>query len=276
MTRAHRGAMPVAMRAPAVATGLVLATALVFAASCGDERDASRETEKQSVARDARADSAFADSVLRAAEDIGARITETTSATPAPLRDPVAIGNALRAYAGETYIGELLVARDSVNYRWPDRMRDPLRVWIQRSDADGVTESHRTIVRDAFDPWRATGIPVDFDFTDDSVRAEILVTWVDRYESRTSGRTRWVHDQHGWLTGAGIELALAQPDGRTLDAASLQAIARHEIGHLLGLDHTADEANIMSARVRVAELSEADRHTVRLVYKLPPGSVRAP
>jgi predicted Zn-dependent protease len=56
----------------------------------------------------------------------------------------------------------------------------------------------------------------------------------------------------------------------------MQAIARHEIGHLLGLDHTADDSNIMSANVRVPELSEADRNTVRLVYKLPPGSVRAP
>jgi hypothetical protein len=255
---------------------LLCAVALVSAASCGGARDAPDDPAEGSVARNTSADSAFADSVLRAAEDIGASITEATSANPAPLRDPDAIRLALRAYAGETYVGELFAARDSMNHRWPDRTRDPLRVWIQPSAADGFTESHRTIVRDAFDPWLATGIPVGFDFTDDSAHAEILVTWVDRYESRTTGRTRWVHDQHGWIIGAGIELALAQPDGRTLDSESLQAIARHEIGHLLGLDHTADEANIMSARVRVTELSEADRNTVRLVYKLPPGSVRAP
>ena len=131
-------------------------------------------------------------------------------------------------------------------------------------------------MRDAFDPWVSTGIPVAFDFTDDSTRAEILVTWIARYESRTTGRTRWVRDQHGWITGAGIELALAQPDGRVLDDAAVRAIARHEIGHLLGLDHTADEMNIMSARIRVSELSEADRATVRLVYKLPPGRLRTP
>jgi hypothetical protein len=222
------------------------------------------------------ADSAFADSVLRTAEDIGASVTETTSDNPAPVRDPAAIRSTLVAYAGETYIGELFAAHDSTNFRWPDRTRDPLRVWIQPSTLDGYTEAHRMNVRDAFDPWVSTGIPVAFDFTEDSSRAEILITWVARYESRTTGRTRWVRDQHGWITGAGIELALAQPDGRALGDAAVRAIARHEIGHLLGLDHTADESNIMAARIRVSELSEADRNTVRLVYKLPPGRLRTP
>lgn len=257
-----------------VGMSTLVAASLLFVVACGGPRDASRGETEEPVARNASADSAFADSVLRAAEDIGASVTEVASVEPAPLRDPDAIRNALRAYAGETYIGELFAARDSMNYRWPDRT--PLRVWIQQSALAGATGHHRTIVRDAFDPWIATGIPVAFDFTDDSSRARILVTWVDRYESRTTGRTRWVHDQHGWITGAGIELALAQPDGRPVDGASMQAIARHEIGHLLGLDHTADDSNIMSANVRVSELSEADRNTVRLVYKLPPGSVRAP
>jgi predicted Zn-dependent protease len=55
----------------------------------------------------------------------------------------------------------------------------------------------------------------------------------------------------------------------------VRAIARHEVGHLIGLDHTEDESNIMSARVRVTDMSEADRATARLVYQLPPGSLKA-
>lgn len=248
--------------------------------ACGErgraERSGTTSDKRVLASSRAVADSAFADSVLRAAEDIGASITETTSDNPAPSRDPVEIRNALIAYASETYIGELFAAHDSTNFRWPERTRDPLRVWIQPSALDGFTAAHLTTVRDAFDPWVSTGIPVAFDFTEDSTRAEILITWVARYESRTTGRTRWVRDRHGWITGAGIELALAQPDGRVLDDAAVRAIARHEIGHLLGLDHTTDEINIMSARIRVSELSEADRATVRLVYKLPPGRLRTP
>lgn len=224
----------------------------------------------------AAADSAFADSVLRAAEDLEAVIVERPSANPAPVRDPEAARLALATHGSGGYIDELFAARDSVNYRWPDRARDPLRVWIQSAPLEAAERDFPGAVREAFDPWGELGLPVRFDFVDDSARAEVLVTWVPRYESRTTGRTRWVHDQHAWITAASIELARAQPDGTPLDAASVRAIALHEIGHLLGLDHTADPRHVMAETVRVTELSEADRATVRLVYLLPPGRVRLP
>ena len=224
----------------------------------------------------AAADSAFADSVLRAAEDLEAVIVERPSTNPAPVRDPEAARLALATHGSGTYIDELFAARDSVNYRWPDRARDPLRVWIQSAPLEADERAFPRAVQEAFDPWTETGIPVGFEFVDDSARAEVHVTWVARYESRTTGRTRWVHDQHGWITAASIELARAQPDGTPLDLASVRAIARHEVGHLLGLDHTADPRHVMAETVRVTELSEADRATVRLVYLLPPGRVRLP
>jgi hypothetical protein len=43
---------------------------------------------------------------------------------------------------------------------------------------------------------------------------------------------------------------------------------------LLGLDHAESADDIMSARVRVRELSEADRSTVRLLYTVPAGSMK--
>jgi hypothetical protein len=221
-------------------------------------------------------DSAFADSVLRAAEDMGAAMQLRESALPAPVRDANEIRLTLQAYAAGSYIDELFAERDSVNHRWPERAREPLQVWIQSAPLDASEAAFPRAVAEAFHPWTEVGIPIAFLFTDDSSRADIHVTWVTRYESRTSGRTRWVHDQHGWITAASIELAREQPDGVPLDARAVRAIARHEVGHLLGLGHSADESDIMSAQVRVTELSEADRATVRLVYLLPPGSVRAP
>jgi predicted Zn-dependent protease len=62
--------------------------------------------------------------------------------------------------------------------------------------------------------------------------------------------------------------------GEPLDSSAVRAIALHEIGHLLGLDHTSDSANIMTPKVRVKELSDADRATARLLYTVPPGKVK--
>lgn len=242
----------------------------------GAERDLGRERRADvDAASAALADSAFADSVLRAAEDMGLAMELRESSLPAPARDANEIRLALQAYAAGSYIGELFAERDSTNYRWPERTRAPLQVWIQSAPLDASEAGFPRAVEEAFLPWTEVGIPVAFLFTEDSARADIRVTWVTRYESRTSGRTRWVHDQHGWITAASIELAREQPDGSPLDRRAVQAIARHEVGHLLGLGHSADDADIMAAQVRVTELSEADRATVRLVYKLPPGSVRA-
>jgi hypothetical protein len=261
------------MRAAWVA--LTLASGLASGLACGEARgDADAIGSGAAPARST--DSSFADSVLRAAEDMGSEMEVRASSLAAPLRDVIEIRLTLQAYSSGTYLAEILAARDSTNYRWPERTREPLLVWVQRATLDDREAGFPRAVEESFLPWTEVGIPIAFLFTEDSARAEIHVTWVDRYESRTTGRTRWVRDQHGWIIAASIELARAQPDGSPLDARQVSAIARHEVGHLLGLDHTADETSIMSERVRVTELSEADRATVRLVYLLPPGSVRAP
>lgn len=221
------------------------------------------------------ADSAFADSMLIAAEPAGPEVTVTRSDLAAPDRDPARIAQLLATRSAGTYLGEMLAAHDSMNFRWPDRSHAPMRVWVQSSGLAGFDPSWATLVRDAFTAWADAGVPIFFSFTPDSARAEIHVTWVERFESRMTGRTRWAHDQNGWIVGGNLQLALHQFDGPRLDTDAVRAIARHEVGHLIGLDHTADESNIMSARVRVTEMSEADRATARLVYQLPPGSLKA-
>src|SRR5207237_7630095 len=108
--------------------------------------------------------------------------------------------------------------------------------------------------------------------TTDSAHAEVHVTWIDHFDQPISGRTRWGRDDRWTITDANITLAMHHHQGELLDEDSMRAMAMHEIGHLLGLDHTSDSTSIMAPRVRVRGLSTADRATVRLLYSLPPGT----
>jgi len=193
----------------------------------------------------------------------------------APARDLSDIHRRLVEGEPGTYIGDILSERDSALARWPERLVDPLRVWIQSGDsiADWKPEFIDQ-TRDAFVTWQNTGVPVAFVFTRDSVNADVHVTWRDHFDEQISGKTMWARDENWWIVEANISIALHHNRGEALDASAVRAIALHEVGHLLGLDHSNDTTNIMTARVRVRDLSNADRATMRLLYTLPPGSVK--
>jgi hypothetical protein len=193
---------------------------------------------------------------------------------------PSADGDALRRRrlsdgAVGTYVGEILLERDSALSRWPAHRATPLTVWVQPWAAvTGWDDAFAQRARGAFVEWERTGIPVRFAFTDDSAAADVHVVWTDHFDEPISGKTLWTRDERWWITGASITLALHHQDGEPLDAGAVRAIALHEVGHLLGLDHTSDPGNVMTPRVRVRDLSAVDRATVRLLYSLPPGRVR--
>jgi hypothetical protein len=173
-----------------------------------------------------------------------------------------------------TYITDLLLDRDSALARWPDRVNRPLRIWI----GSGATlkdwkPAYENEVRMAFNTWATVGIPVGFELAPDSANADVHVKWVDRFSEPISGKTVWSRDDRWWIVDGDITLALHHRDGDPLDGPQVRAIALHEIGHLLGLDHTSDATNIMAPRVRVRELSAADQATVRLLYSVPAGKV---
>ena len=174
-----------------------------------------------------------------------------------------------------TYIADILLERDSALARWPDRKGVPLTVWIQpASSVRDFSPSFVARVRAAFEEWDSLHLPVHFTFVDDSSDADVHVNWIDRFREPISGRTRWARDDSWTITDANITLAVHHNQGELLEDDAMQAMALHEIGHLLGLDHTADTTSIMAPRVRVRSLSGADRATIRLLYALPAGPLK--
>jgi hypothetical protein len=198
-----------------------------------------------------------------------------TAPAPAPAPSPVStadVRHRIELASQDTYINDVISSHDSALARWPDRAGNPLRVWVQpTSRHEDFNAASVPVVRRAFAEWSDVGIPVPFAFVMDSSMADVRVTWVDKFTESISGKTLWAHDEAWWIIDANIQLAVHHHSGEVLDTTSIRAIAMHEVGHLLGLDHTTDTTSIMAPKVRVRDLSAADRATAQLLYKLPAG-----
>jgi hypothetical protein len=200
-----------------------------------------------------------------------------SSLPPPPPRNYAAISRLLEEGRGATYMDAILAARDGNVARWVERRGDPVTVWIQpTSRLRDFWPDFRVRARDAFRTWGASGVPVRFVFADDSSRAEVHLVWVDRFDDSAAGKTFWARDPNWWIVGADVQVALHRPTGEAYDHQMIRTIALHEVGHLLGLDHSPDPDDIMSPKVRVTSLSAADLRTAALIYKLPPGPVAEP
>ena len=203
------------------------------------------------------------------------RVRNSTLPPPGP-RDYAAIDRALAEGRDVTYMDEILAARGGNVARWIDRRNDPITVWIQRAThLRDFWPDYPTMARNAFYTWSNAGIPVRFLFIDDSASAEVRVRWVDHFTDSAAGKTFWARDTNWWILGADIELGLHSTAGEAYDREAVHAIALHEVGHLIGLDHSSNRESIMAPRVHAMRLSTQDLRTANLVYRLPPGPVSA-
>lgn len=180
----------------------------------------------------------------------------------------------IRDSAARTYLPETLDQTDSMLRRWPDdRIDRPLRVAIMRQEVRGFREDFVANVAWAVGRWNGV-LPVGLVTGGDSASADVVVTWVAGLDSNRTGRTDLTWDRRGNLHQATLVLATHTPEGQLLDERRMSALALHEIGHALGLGHSASREDALYPIAISGDLSERDRRTARLLYDLPPGSIR--
>ncbi|HYL22729.1 MAG TPA: matrixin family metalloprotease, partial [Gemmatimonadales bacterium] len=173
----------------------------------------------------------------------------------------------IRASAGLTYLNEIVAASpDSEIHRWEGRVGSPVRVLLAPSTTANFQPAFLDQVRAAFQRWIEVGVPVRFTFDADTSTAEVRFQWRIQFDGEKSGQTELQWDDEGKLTGGTVTLATFDPKGQPLGPDDVRVIALHEIGHLLGLDHSHDTGDILYAQPKVRDLSPHDIATVQLLY----------
>ena len=181
----------------------------------------------------------------------------------------------IRASAGSTYLSDIILASaDSMLHRWDGRMSTPVRVFFPPTTVANFQPSFLDAVRSAFQRWQEAGVPVRFNLDADSGSAEVRVQWRIQFEGERSGQTDLQWDEDGHLTGGVVTLATFDAKGQPFAPDDVRVLALHEIGHLIGLDHSPDPGDIMYAQPKVRDLSPRDIRTASLLYDLAPGPLR--
>ena len=182
----------------------------------------------------------------------------------------------IAASAGGTFIEEVLDQNDSTVRHWASSGGAPVAVWVQvPATLAGHRAAHGALVRQAFETWSsADGVPVRFAMSDDSAQASVHVVWTTSFADQRIGLTR-IDAVNDTIRTSTITIATLRGDGTALGEADIARCALHEVGHLLGLAHTADSTSIMAAESARPQLSPRDRATIRLLYALPVGSIKA-
>ena len=169
--------------------------------------------------------------------------------------------------------------------RW-DLGRGPVRLWMQRrpdvaADVSVTVAEWRRAISAAADAWRDVVSGLTYAIDADSARADVIVTWERDLASapedgelafRTAGRTTLVPDDNGRALAAHIRLAVFAPGGERYSLDDVRAVARHELGHALGLAHHAAPTSVMAPLVRAEKLTDEDRATLQALYALPIGA----
>jgi hypothetical protein len=194
---------------------------------------------------------------------------------PAPAAGEIEVIRQTIRDAGTTvYLPTMFAETDSAIRRWSDSDAQSLQVAYIVGDTPAWSPEDLEIARGAFHAWEQVGLPLHFVEVLDTAGAAIIVRWVPHFPIDRTGQTDLTWDELGRIHHATIQLALEDSGGRPISGTGLRAVALHEVGHALGLPHSGQEADLMFPTTRRPVMTDRDLATIRLLYTLPPISIK--
>ena len=176
----------------------------------------------------------------------------------------------LTSEAHRHYLDSLVQTTDSVVRHWPV-VDAPIWFTLVGGGTPDFRPELLVEVRAALDAWSPLALGLRLLETADTAQATLLVEWTSSLQDR-AGVTNVTWDRSGDILRARVTLATRDPvSGEPLSEHARRAIALHEIGHALGLPHSAEPADAMHPVTVVEQPTDRDLSSIRLLYSLPTG-----
>ncbi len=210
---------------------------------------------------------------------VAAASAPAATAEPRIAEVPDSVRAAARALlardAAQTYLDSMLASTDSLVRRWPDRGGRPYRIALLEGGSSDYGVRMADFVREGASQWQAADLGLWFSFTGDTTDADIVFQWRELRERNQGRRDHLRWSNSGRVVRAYVAFATRNAGDSLFTDEALLGAAVHELGHAMGLPHSTDSTDVMYPVTRVTVPSARDRATVRLLYALPPGSLRA-
>jgi predicted Zn-dependent protease len=162
--------------------------------------------------------------------------------------------------------------------RWPDDT-NVIRVWLPLPPGlshGSALELQKAAAR-GLEAWDGHPFPLSIRTRAVGPQPDVKVEWDAGLGGGQLGRARvrWsVRGSEIQVRVLGLSLATRHPGApdMELDPRSVELVAAHEMGHVLGLSHSDDPRDVMYPRNTARHLSTRDYRTLEALYSLPNGA----
>jgi hypothetical protein len=134
---------------------------------------------------------------------------------------------------------------------WGEELQDGILTY--KIDDEDISKDQKAVVQDAIEEWDTKIDPLELEELLDKKKSDITIEFQDGDDETTegediAGQTMTLFDGFGFIGKAEITIN-NNVQGYQFDTKTIGQIAKHEMGHALGLGHANFDGNLMAEMV---------------------------